>query len=71
MIFHWFLYLHFKGEYRYRYRYSGTCLIRDYLNRTKSLYTNECFTIHFNLSNPTFVIPPSVACLFGQVALYL
>ena len=28
---------------------SGTCIIRYYL---ESLYTNECFAIHFYFSNP-------------------
>ena len=29
------------------------CLILNFLEPTKSLYTNECFTMHFNPSNPT------------------
>ena len=37
----------------FHFLYSGTCLIRNFLDPTKSLYTNECFTMHFNPSNPT------------------
>ena len=37
----------------FHFLYSGTCLIRNFLDPTKFLYTNECFTLHFNPSNPT------------------
>ena len=48
---------------------SHICVIRNYLDLTQSLYTNESFNTQFNLSNPTKFYYPN-ECRIRQVTLY-